>query len=411
MTGLLYKAERDPSRCDLCGSCEQLLPCSRFRSGDLKDCIGCGACVLACPNEAISLVEWPKTGEIPLIVNGDQVMVPERITVQTALRLLGYHFEHFPTKGTLFAPCGVGGCWSCAVEIDGTLCPSCVTPVHSGMVIHTDPTEPHPLRRRVHGWSGHGAGGVGTPWWIKGTRPFIEVATFACGCNLRCPQCQNWTTTYNGMESLHTPKEAAILMTGARRRFGVDRMAISGGESTLNPPWLLAFLQHLKALNPDPAARLHVDTNATLLTKDYIDALVEVGMTDIGPDLKGLSVDTFQRITGVRDGELAERYHRTSWNAVRYLVEKYRDKIFIGIGIPYNRAFISNEEIASMGGAIERIDPTLQVCVLDYRPAFRARHLQRPGHAEMATIKEILEDTGLTTVICQTESGYLGPDR
>lgn len=312
MTSLQYYTVRDPSRCTQCGSCEQLLPCPCLWKGDSNGCIGCGACVLACPHEAIYFVESPRTGEIPLTVNGEHLTVPDRITVQTALELSGYHFEHFPTDGMLFAPCGVGGCWSCAVEIDGTLQPSCVIPVYPGMVIRTTPTEPLPLRRRVHGWIGHKVGGVGTPWQVKGIRPFIEVAAFACGCNLRCPQCQNWTTTYNGIESLHTPKEAAILITGARRRFGVERMAISGGESTLNRPWLLAFLRHLKAMNPDRAARLHVDTNATLLTEDYIDALVEVGMTDIGPDLKGLSIDTFQRISGVRDGKLAEQYHRTS---------------------------------------------------------------------------------------------------
>ena len=50
-------------------------------------------------------------------------------------------------------------------------------------------------------------------------------------------------------------------------------MAISGGEPTLNK---------------DPKARPHLDTNATILTPKCIDELIEVGVTDIGLDLKGL---------------------------------------------------------------------------------------------------------------------------
>lgn len=37
--------------------------------------------------------------------------------------------------------------------------------------------------------------------------------------------------------------------------------------------------------NDDPKGRLHLDTNASLLTKDYIDELIEAGITDIGIQL------------------------------------------------------------------------------------------------------------------------------
>jgi pyruvate formate lyase activating enzyme len=75
---------------------------------------------------------------------------------------------------------------------------------------------------------------------------------WAAGCNLRCPQCQNYATTYDGVGGAVTPQEAALLVTRARGRYGVDRMAVSGGEATLNRPWLVGFFQALKALNPDP---------------------------------------------------------------------------------------------------------------------------------------------------------------
>jgi len=350
-----------------------------------------------------------RQGTVTLTVDGGPVEVPAGVTVQQALESLGHTFGRFPGDGDHFAPCGSGGCGACAVVVDGILQRSCVTPVREGMEVWTDiPKGSLPLRA-VTGWTGHGAGGAGTPWQLQGTRPLIEAAVFACGCNLRCPQCQNWTVTYRGTEPPLTPREAAVRMTVERRRLGVSRMAISGGECTLNRPWLTRYLRELGRLNPDPAARLHVDTNATILTPDYLDDLVAAGMTDIGPDLKGFRTETFMAITGVHDAGLAERYLRTSWEAVRYLADRYSERVFFGVGIPYHPLLVSREELALMGDALSRIDPAIQVTVLDYRPAFRRKDLTRPPAREMREIQGLLRGMGLRTVICQTARGPLGP--
>ena len=110
-------------------------------------------------------------------------------------------------------------------------------------------------------------------------------------------------------------------------------MAISGGESTLNRPWLIQFLNILGKLNPDKEARLHVDTNGTLLTNEYVDELFQAGMTDVGIDIKATDVKTYCRITGIEDQEKASLYLRTSWEAVRYISENYKDRLFLGVGI------------------------------------------------------------------------------
>jgi pyruvate formate lyase activating enzyme len=57
----------------------------------------------------------------------------------------------------------------------------------------------------------------------------------------------------------------------------VDRMAISGGECTLNRRWLVEYLGLLREQNP--CTHLHVDTSGSILTSDYLDDLVQVGMT------------------------------------------------------------------------------------------------------------------------------------
>lgn len=405
MASAQYKVRRAMrgENCVGCGFCEAYV-CPSPGS-----CLGCGACVQACPNRAVVLTQKETSETLMISVDGERVEVPSAITLMEALKRLGYKFSPLPGEEAIHAPCGVGGCWSCAVLVDGKLKPSCVTPVRENMRVETSvPSNMEPLRL-VHGFIGHPVGGVGTPWWLKGLGRYIEAACFACGCNLRCPQCQNWTTTYCGKGEPSTPRIAAETMTALRRQIGVDRMAISGGESTLNRRWLTAYVRNLKHLNPDSEARIHVDTNTTLLTPDYIDELVEAGVTDMGPDLKGLRLETFMNITGLADKELAGKLLKASWEAVKYLVDHYWGKIFIGIGIPYNPSLISLEELALMGERLCQLESELQVCLLDYRGEFRRRDLARPTYSQMEKAWRILKDAGLKVVLAQTSLGHIGP--
>jgi pyruvate formate lyase activating enzyme len=272
--------------------------------------------------------------ELSIEVNGKRARVQDGITVKRALEMTGYEVTEYPKKSSLFVPCEVGGCWGCAVEVKKQIRPACITAVRDGLRIRTQLPDDYIPKRIVHGFTPHTVGGVGTPWWLKGGHGYIEATCFAAGCKLRCPQCQNWETTYKGKGKALTPQEAAEIMTSTRKRFGVDRMAISGGESTLNRGWLVECLREVKRLNLDPHARIHVDTNASIVTRDYVDDLVEAGMTDIGPDLKGYYPETFTRITGIEDRTLAERYFNAAWDAAQYLIESYKERVFMGIGIP-----------------------------------------------------------------------------
>ena len=347
---------------------------------------------------------------VKLKVNGETYEVPERITVLRALELIGFKISRLPGEGNISAPCQTGGCWECSVIINGKLRPSCITPVSDGMVVSTDTTDFAP-QRLVSGFQGHPVGGVGTPHWLKPRGQgfkYIEAACFAHGCILRCPTCQNWHVTYCSIEEPLTPEQAARFMTRVRRECGVDRMAISGGEPTLNRRWLLDYLGHLRQLNPE-RARLHVDTNGVVLTRDYIDELVEAGMTDIGIDVKGLELPTFMRITGIEDESLAQRLLLNEWFALKYLLDRYWGRVFIGVGIPYNPEFISLEEVYRLGEKIASWEPEVQVCALDYRGEFKRRTLKRPTFQQMLEVKKVLEESGLRYVRCQTDRGYIGP--
>jgi len=62
-----YWAEIDPDDCESCGICaEERCPMDAIAEGDgcyevvRETCIGCGVCVITCPNEAISMVRKPE---------------------------------------------------------------------------------------------------------------------------------------------------------------------------------------------------------------------------------------------------------------------------------------------------------------------------------------------------------------
>jgi pyruvate formate lyase activating enzyme len=188
-------------------------------------------------------------------------------------------------------------------------------------------------------------------------------------------------------------------------------MAISGGECTLNRRWLLQYIRELQKLNRDDAARFHVDTNGSILTRDYIDELVDAGVTDIGIDLKSLRVETFIKITAVQPKQLAKKYLETAWAAVKYILDNYQEKLYLGVGIPYNKALCSMEELAKMAEKLAAWEPRLQVCALDYRGEFRREGvLRKPSYREMVKVWKCLRAAGLKTVLCKTEYGHIGPE-
>ncbi|KCZ71011.1 pyruvate-formate lyase-activating enzyme [Candidatus Methanoperedens nitroreducens] len=356
--------------------------------------------MLACSGEAIEMVEDKRQrNTIKFEFNNRVLEAPERITIKKALEYAGIRFSELPDG--LYSPCNAGGCYCCAVSADGEVVPSCITEIKDGMKL--SPAS-KPLRV-VTGFVPHMVGGVGTPYYLKSYSSYIEVACFTHGCNFRCPQCQNNVMAFTGGMAI-SPETAAEVLTSVRSMYKVNRMAFSGGECTLNRQWLTGAIRHLKELNKDKKARIHVDTNASIFTKDYLEELVLAGMTDIGIDIKSLHLDTFEKITGT-DGKTAKTYLENEWFSARYMIENHPE-VFTGIGIPYNKALISKEEIYDMGLRIADISKDVQVCVLDYRRAFR-REMAAPDIQEMKEVKEILNSTGLKTVIAQTMKGNIVP--
>lgn len=385
----------DSGKCRGCGFCSMVSRCF-----SAPKCSGCLACYYACPYEARRLVEAEVSGEVEATIDGVKYRIPSSITIAKALELIGF--------GGLSSACRTGGCWACMVLVNGEPERSCITPVRDGLIVETDVSFTTP-RRIVHGPSPHIVGGKATPWWEVDGVHYVEAAVWVAGCNLRCPQCQNYSVTYDNVSRALTPREAAETLTLCSRKYGTRGLAISGGEPTLNRRWLLDFFRELRRLNP--GKRLHLDSNGTVLTPSYIDELVEAGCNNIGVEPKALRLDTYMEITGIWSRDLAEKYLKNSWRALEYLANRYSGRVYVGVGVAYNKEWMTADELTEIGAKIYSIDPALQVTVLDYFPAFRRRNIERPSVGEMIKVKKILEDRGLINVIVQTSRGHIPPSR
>jgi pyruvate formate lyase activating enzyme len=183
-------------------------------------CIGCGACPIAYPEEALqeqkgstSINKQDKSRKRRIYV--DEIEVKASGLVKDALNAAGIETCKFPPrkcKKTVFMPCDIGGCWACAVLVDRRYALSCLTPLYENMQIRV--LEKSPLLRVMSGFGAHTVGGVGTSHQLKKSMKPMEVVCFTHGCNLHCPQCQNYQIAFTAAGHLMESSESAqILMS------------------------------------------------------------------------------------------------------------------------------------------------------------------------------------------------------
>jgi len=157
-----YIAHHILEKCHHCHTCLKIVACP---GAEYDICIGCGACVLACPHQAIELVAEERQEEVSIEVDGKSVQVTERLSVKEVLQQLGYNVANSLTEEGLFAPCQVGACSCCAVVIDGIVRPSCVTAAKDGMNIRTKEDRGR-LPAQYCGWGRNTVAIEKNRWWL-----------------------------------------------------------------------------------------------------------------------------------------------------------------------------------------------------------------------------------------------------
>ncbi len=370
--------------CVQCGFCSHYVGCPAVASA----CIGCGICIKGCPQNARSLEPRRNSGAaLRFSLDGENLIIQGPITVRQVLRSLGKSVGGHADQ-TSHATCDTGGCWNCAVWIDGELKRSCLTPLTDGMAISTDSVEVRdadPLR-------------VVT---TMRPAPHHHPSIFTHGCNYSCDLCHNWEMTFASAGRTCTPVEAVDAL-----RLDVSRdywVGISGGEPTLNRPWLVKTVRRIREVHPE--VRIQLDTNASILTPDYIDELVDAGVTDLSPDLKARTVRTFMLLCGITSEPLARSYLETSWNAVAYVDEKYRGRVFMAVSLPYHPRVHTQEELLASARAVAAINPEMPVTLIEYQPAFRLRDWPFVTAEDIDQARIIVESVGLKRVIVQGGTG------
>jgi pyruvate formate lyase activating enzyme len=376
-------------RCLHCGFCNHEINCSQKETGI---CIGCGACIKGCPQEAISLKKGEPSESIRCTVDGRDLTVTGPVSVLNLIRELGKQGEIIRRDLAEInheALCETGGCWNCAVLINGVLARSCVTPLREGMDIVTD--------LETIGKNSEAARIV----TLMRPHPHYDPSVFTHGCNYACDICHNWDMTFASNGRAMNPHEAVSKLHLDPQED--SWVGISGGEPTLNRRWLLETIRELR--NAAPNIRIQLDTNASLLTADYIDDLVECGITHVSPDIKALHVKTFMKLCGIQSEEKAQKYLETSWQAIRYINDRYSKELFMAVSFPYFPSIHTLEELKGMAVRLADISKDIPVTLVEYQPAFRLRNVPFVSSEELETAQKTIESAGLYKVAVQGGPG------
>ncbi len=182
------------------------------------------------------------------------------------------------------------------------------------------------------------------------------------GCNFRCRGCFSFARAPIG--KLMSPEQVIALVKNAvRDRYGERRLeeaVITGGEPTLDREYLEALLAQLNEIVPE----IVLDTHGYFLDPAYLQALIEVGLTEVVFDLKAFDEQLHTWYTGYSNRTILENI-RTAYGRVKLVV----NTVYIP-GIVDDREI---ERIAGFLAALETDEP------IDFRiNRFRAELSREP---------------------------------
>ena len=234
--------------------------------------------------------------------------------------------------------------------------------------------------------------------------PPESYTVFMAGCNFKCLNCQNWTISQypdNGFSQrgYETPENLArecieALSSRTATTIGADRIFFSGGEPTIHLPYIEAVVE--KARKIRPGTKVNVDTNG-YLTEESLERILAF-TTSITYDLKAWTDELHRVLTGASADPVIRN--------ARYVAQHARDKLweYRILVIPK----INEEEIRPLTEFIARIDPSLPVCFLAFRPNFVLENHPGATRRLMERCLDVAKQSGLTNVHWAGHTGITG---
>jgi len=117
-----------------------------------------------------------------------------------------------------------------------------------------------------------------------------------CGCNLRCYFCWSNDLAREGkIGEFYSSEEVSGKLIAIAKKFGFNRIRITGNEPTIGKDHLLAVIKNI----PDDYLFI-LETNGILLgnNEDYIKELSRFKNLHVRVSLKGCTPEEFSRLTG-----------------------------------------------------------------------------------------------------------------
>ena len=231
--------------------------------------------------------------------------------------------------------------------------------------------------------------------------PPESYTVFMAGCNYKCLNCQNWTISQypdNGFNQrgYQKPENLAqecidALSSRTATTMGADRIFFSGGEPTIHLPYIEAVIQEARRIRPD--IRVNFDTNG-YLTEESLERVLAF-TTSITYDIKAFTDEVHRALTGAS-------VYPVIRNAA-YIAQHGRGKIweYRILVIPK----INEGEIRPLTEFLARLDPSLPVCFLAFRPNFALE--SHPG-ATLSLMKRCLDMAKRSGLSNTHWAGYTG---
>lgn len=235
--------------------------------------------------------------------------------------------------------------------------------------------------------------------------PPQSYTIFLAGCNFRCLNCQNFSIAHypdqpdvlrGWVEPKKLAEEALERMSSPfGRLINADYIFFSGGAPTPSLPYVIDVIKEARKLQPQ--VKVNYDTNG-YMTVESLEKIAKL-TTTFTYDIKAFHHETFSALTGAN----VESVLRNA----EILISKWREKIW-EIRILAIPEIVEKEEIKALSKFIAKLDFTVPVCFLTFRPNFILDEHMGATTEFMKEMVETTQNAGLTNVSWAGNAGIPG---